>query len=113
MNRHEKEKFIAEKNNEINNIFEELTKSKEPHKEFAKAKKKFMEVQTELMKSYVSELEDVINTMNETVKVPLAAALTLVADLIKQDMSFTDKKMIDVLCFINAAQLEPDEEEKH
>ena len=26
MNRHEKEKFIAEKNNEINNIFEELTK---------------------------------------------------------------------------------------
>ena len=32
MNRQEKEKLIAEKNNEINNIFEELTKSKEPHK---------------------------------------------------------------------------------
>lgn len=113
MNRHEKEKFIAEKNNEINNIFEELTKSKKPHKEFAKAKKKFMEIQTELMKSYISELEDVINPMNETVKVPLVAALTLVADLIKQDMSFTDKKMIDLLCFINAATLEADEEEKH
>lgn len=40
MNRHEKEKFIAEKNNEINNIFEELAKSKKPHKEFAKAKEK-------------------------------------------------------------------------
>lgn len=105
MNRHEKEKFIAEKNNEINNIFEELTKSKEPHKEFAKAKKKFMEVQTELMKSYVSELEDVINPMNKTVKVPLAAALTLVADLIKQDMSFTDKKMIDVLCFYKCSTI--------
>ena len=51
MNRQEKEKFIAEKNNEINNIFEELTKSKKPHKEFTKAKKKFMEIQTELMKS--------------------------------------------------------------
>ena len=112
MNRQEKEKFIAEKNNEINSIFEELTKSKKPHKEFAKTKKKFMEIQTELMKSYISELEDVINPMNETVKVPLVAALTLVADLIKQDMSFTDKKMIDLLCFINAATLEADEEVK-
>lgn len=75
MNRQEKEKFIAEKNNEINNIFEELTKSKKPHKEFAKAKKKFMEIQTELMKSYISELEDVINPMNETVKSSISGGI--------------------------------------
>lgn len=112
MNRQEKEKFITEKSKEINNIFVEIIKNKVSYKEFAKAKKKFMDIQNELVTRYVSELEDVLNPSNDLVKVTLAAALTIVLNLIQQDMTITDKKMLDVLCFTNVAQIEAVEEEK-